>query len=200
MNFVREYIKYCIVKNCFKKTVGKGFCRKHYHRFRNHGHTNLVRFPIESRCCKNCNKFFKPNDNRKQIYCSKKCHYSFHSPKKCKIKKCNKISNTYYGGAKGFCCMHYKRFIRNGDPNKTIYHGSGFIKEGYYMFSNKIKRARLIMEKHIGRQLKSNEHIHHINENKLDDRIENLQIVSQSQHAKIHNKLRKLLKINNLVV
>ncbi len=45
---------------------------------------------------------------------------------------------------------------------------------------------RKVMEEYLGRELKSYEHIHHINENTKDNRIENLQIVTASEHGKIH--------------
>jgi len=51
---------------------------------------------------------------------------------------------------------------------------------------------RLVMERHIGRPLLRTEHIHHINEDHLDNRIENLQIVSIAEHNAIHRKGKPL--------
>jgi hypothetical protein len=45
---------------------------------------------------------------------------------------------------------------------------------------------RVIMEKHLNRQLNSKEHVHHKNENTLDNRLENLQVMSHSEHSKHH--------------
>lgn len=50
------------------------------------------------------------------------------------------------------------------------------------------KTYRGIMEEHIKRKLGSKEIIHHKNGNKLDNRIKNLEITNQIDHAKIHYK------------
>lgn len=45
---------------------------------------------------------------------------------------------------------------------------------------------RLIIQTVVKRELKSNEHIHHINSIKNDNRIENLKIMSRSEHMRLH--------------
>lgn len=53
---------------------------------------------------------------------------------------------------------------------------------------NGIKRDehRYIMEQHIGRKLSRNEVVHHKNGDKRDNSIENLEIMSLSEHTKKH--------------
>lgn len=109
----------------------------------------------------------------------------------CKIKKCSKKSI-----AKELCPMHYARFkgynkVPLKSPSRRPHYGQGCLidKDGYKQINvnGKYRREhRVIMENHINRKLESNEAVHHINGNKLDNCIENLQILSFSEHKKIH--------------
>ena len=54
---------------------------------------------------------------------------------------------------------------------------------------------RVIMEHHIGRKLGFNEVVHHINGDRKDNRIENLEIMSRSEHSRMHHKSPEYIKL-----
>ncbi len=45
---------------------------------------------------------------------------------------------------------------------------------------------RVVMENHMGRLLTQDEVVHHENENKKDNRIENLELMTRAEHSKLH--------------
>jgi hypothetical protein len=82
-----------------------------------------------------------------------------------------------------------KNIIRRQIGENHHSYKDGCIINGYKYISingEKTSEHRHVMEKHLGRKLGKHEHIHHINKNTLDNRIENLKIVSMSEHKKEH--------------
>lgn len=62
-----------------------------------------------------------------------------------------------------------------------------------YLFAPHTKTGkrehRAIVERALGRRLSYNECVHHINGNKLDNRLNNLEVVSRSQHSREHSRV-----------
>jgi hypothetical protein len=79
--------------------------------------------------------------------------------------------------------------------SKDSYYDGKYLCKGYLPVSDGYGRYRfehdLVMEKYLGRKLKKDEVVHHINGKKSDNHISNLQIMTQSEHMRIHDNLGK---------
>ncbi len=87
--------------------------------------------------------------------------------------------------------------------NNWNWKGDSYVnKQGYVVIETDEKEReveyRYVMEKELGRKLDSDEIVHHIDENRLNNGISNLQIMSNTEHLKLHRELRnKRRKENN---
>lgn len=100
----------------------------------------------------------------------------------CSIDNCGRKSVS-----KGYCKKHYYRLRTYGDPLTIMVKekGHGHVdKAGYRRFKLNgvsIAEHRLVMQTHIGRKLLPHENVHHKNGDRLDNRIENLELWSTFQ-------------------
>lgn len=88
-----------------------------------------------------------------------------------------------------FCALHYQSLKKYGDP-LTMSQRRG--RPSGYRIKNGMLEHRLLIGKAIGRPLLRDEHIHHINGVRSDNRLENLELwsVSQPPGQRVADKLK----------
>jgi len=115
---------------------------------------------IMVKICFNCEKEYEPR-KESQKYCSKPCLWANNGGK-------NRKPETWWTDPRGYIVGRV--WIKNRHVFK--------------------RKHRWIMEKHLKRPLERHEVVHHINEDKKDNRIENLEIVPFGYHSTHHNLIR----------
>jgi hypothetical protein len=119
----------------------------------------------------------------------------------CSIEGC-----TQPHASKGLCEDHYYRMRKYGDPLHPVScrKGTGSItKEGYRIITRKREtffEHRKVVEDFIGRPLLKTENVHHRNGDRLDNRIDNLELWSKSQPSgqRVSDKIEWARKILSL--
>lgn len=102
-------------------------------------------------------------------------------------EKCRVAAGNAKRGKKGENAANWK-----GGKFKSKF---GYILIWDSEYKRYVPEHRKIMEEYLGRKLLSNEDVHHINRIKDDNRIENLQVISHSEHTLLHEKEDKVKHI-----
>lgn len=135
--------------------------------------------------CDVCKKHFKVKTNR-----------ATEAFKKKQNKFCSKDCKTIYWREEAS-----KRVIKHVKENghAMFKGGIGVTTDGYIWIrikgkgyhGNQIKLHRYLMQVKLGRELKASEIVHHIDEDKFNNNIDNLQLTTISEHNRIHGHFKK---------
>lgn len=186
-----------------------------------HAKTHKARW-LPTGSCVVCNKFFfaarsalvQPGRGE---FCSRKCLSVRRWTQSRVYARCdqchkeNRLSKSRFELTKNHFCNHvcmglWNKKNRKG-PNAAKWKGGRLIGSGGYVFifspkhpdateAGYVREHRLVMEKKIGRRLKSFENVHHVNGKRADNRPENLELWLRPQPAgqRVSDVLRFLTK------
>lgn len=126
------------------------------------------------RVCENCGSLYNRtrspsgrlenlSEFLKRKYCSQECYA---------MANCGENHSRYNPNP----ALTSFGYLRLTDPNGSKYRGHAH---------------RFVMQKIIGRKLSSKEHVHHKDGNRLNNSLDNLEIMDASQHARLHGAVRR---------
>ena len=129
--------------------------------------------------CQECGKSFTRYESEikrsKNHFCSRECGYIFWRGRD---KKPKDGDPSWHINSRGYSCytVHKRNKITGVKKSHRIY------------------QHRMVVEKHLGRKLKNEEIVHHMNGVKTDNRIENLSVCNNHTHHLFIKELRDRIK------
>lgn len=185
---------WCTITGCSRPHAGRGYCKFHWKRWRVYGDPLREPLPFIPTPCSvtGC-----AANAAKRGMCDTHYHRmrSWGDPTivlkvkayrgtRCSADGCSRVATV-----RGMCSMHRRRVTRRGDVSRGRSR-VGYINRGGYrvipMGGPKILEHRWIWQQRHG-PIPKDYVIHHKNGNKLDNRLENLDLMSRPTHSGHHS-------------
>lgn len=185
----------CTCEVCGKEFLGtrrnQRFCSKKCQ-------VSVYKYPKHeyTRICTCCGKKFK-TDKEGTRCCSPECRKKQLGHRKGKAIHgfCLHCGKELPSKKKDYCSGE----CRNADMKSESYkhNEDRYISTKVTSFGRKVRQHRAVMERVLGRKLRPDEHVHHKDGSKTNNSPENLEVLSASEHEKLHNKKGITKNYNN---
>lgn len=156
-------------------------------------------------CCRQCyrqsqtrkpHKYYEYNQNKTCSDCGKSINNRSERCSGCSKKAnrsritltCDHCGRLFQRAPNGVRDKNYCSRQCGNESRRTP--GGAISAGGYrllYIDGKKIYEHRYVMEQHLGRPLTTDDVVHHINGDRLDNRIENLELTTQHAHTTYHH-------------
>jgi hypothetical protein len=196
----QEVVRVCEVSDCERKVYAKGLCGRHYKQWRRHGH--VLEDPAPKPCAvAGCGRTAVTRGwcHGHYLRWSRQGDVKSDVPLARPVRDICSIEGCERGGhSAGYCRTHARRKQLYGDPlagGPIRQNGAGgSLTHGYWKIpvppedrhlvppgrTTELEH-RLVMARRLGRALLTDEVVHHVNGDRLDNRDENLELWSTAQ-------------------